>query len=880
MTLGLRPARALVVRHNALALRRLHTTRPLRAPVLNRSVTVLKYAGYFCLSSVVGVFALTTGLFVHDAFTYTDRHIERVPVNPLALHPEKGGPKNLPVVRAQVDDEEDEEQARLARKPRLVIVGGGWGAIATLQGLHPGDFHVTLVSSETFTTFTPLLPSAAQFRSLIEPVRKILARLRGHFVHGKAVDLVLSERLIEIETTSADGKTSNLYVPYDKLVIAVGSTSSTHGVPGLENCFQLKTIADAQKIRRRIMDNFEAASLPTTSPEERRRLLSFVVCGGGPTGVETAAEIYDFCQEDIMNYYPKICREEVTIHVIQSREHILNTYSEAISNYAESKFERDGVDLVTSAKVGAITPDHVIYTTKDADGNTEQRSIPTNFVLWSTGIAMNPFAERVTDLLPNQVHKKAIEVDAHLRVKGTAPGSVYAVGDCSTIETSIVSHLLDLVKEADRNEDGVIDYDEWEIMVARIKQKIPMAADHLSEVKQLFELYDKDADNSLTLNELTQLLSELGNKITALPATAQVASQQGKYVGKKLHKIARQLETSEPIDDESVSRPFRYRHLGSLAYIGNAAVFDMGSHSFMGGLVAMYAWRSVYWSESVSLRTRALLMIDWVIRGPIFASEIDQAFDMPSIVFYDVALKEVGACRSPNTLKSRYALNFKGLEYTTKWLEYPEIEDACKAIGGKPTRNKPDGTPLYTLPMIHDLNTGAVITDSFEIAVYLDKTYPAPEYPPLMPPNSGGFGLIAAFDAAMGPLLAEVFPFAFPGTHALFNPPSADYFRREREPKLGMTLEEYLPPPGSEYEKTQWAKVKASFGTIDGWIAAGGPENAFFGGHGPNYADFYVAAVLVWLSVVVSQDKWADMKTWHGGRWAKLLDSLKEYERA
>jgi NADH dehydrogenase FAD-containing subunit len=93
---------------------------------------------------------------------------------------------------------------------------------------------------------------------------------------------------------------------YDKLIIAVGSSSSTHGVPGLENCFQLKTIGDAQAIRRRIMgtfhiivagpspqfcvlDNFEAASLPTTSVEERKRLLSFVICGGGPTGVETAA---------------------------------------------------------------------------------------------------------------------------------------------------------------------------------------------------------------------------------------------------------------------------------------------------------------------------------------------------------------------------------------------------------------------------------------------------------------------------------------------------------------------------------------------------------------------------------------------------------------
>ena len=68
------------------------------------------------------------------------------------------------------------------------------------------------------------------------------------------------------------------------------------------------------------------------------------------------------------------------------------------------------------------------------------------------------------------------------------------------------------------------------------------------------------------------------------------------------------------MSDETVTSPFKYRHLGSLAYIGNAAVFDLGEYSFMGGLAAMYAWRSVYWSEQVSNRTRALLMFDWIIR--------------------------------------------------------------------------------------------------------------------------------------------------------------------------------------------------------------------------------------------------------------------------
>ena len=124
----------------------------------------------------------------------------------------------------------------------------------------------------------------------------------------------------------------------------------------------------------------------------------------------------------------------------------------------------DGVNLITNARVAAVEPDKVVYTTRGKDGKTESHEIPTNFVLWSTGIAMNPFVARVSSLLPNQVHKKAIEVDAHLRVKGAPVGDVYAIGDASTIETSIVSHLLELVDEADKNKDGKIDFEEWEIM--------------------------------------------------------------------------------------------------------------------------------------------------------------------------------------------------------------------------------------------------------------------------------------------------------------------------------------------------------------------------------------------------------------------------------
>lgn len=98
-----------------------------RSRSLHRSFVVVKYTSYFVLSAAAGVFALGAAIFIHDAFTYAEKHIERVPVSPLALHPERGGPKNLPVVNVLLADEEDEEARKLNERPKLVIVGGGWG---------------------------------------------------------------------------------------------------------------------------------------------------------------------------------------------------------------------------------------------------------------------------------------------------------------------------------------------------------------------------------------------------------------------------------------------------------------------------------------------------------------------------------------------------------------------------------------------------------------------------------------------------------------------------------------------------------------------------------------------------------------------------------
>ena len=122
---------------------------------------------------------------------------------------------------------------------------------------------------------------------------------------------------------------------YTNLRVFLGCITNPHGVKGLEHCDFLKTIDDARRIKNKVLENMELACLPTTTDEERRRLLSFVICGGGPTGVEFAAELYDLLNEDLLRSFPRIVRNEISVHIIQSRSHILNTYDEALSKYAE-----------------------------------------------------------------------------------------------------------------------------------------------------------------------------------------------------------------------------------------------------------------------------------------------------------------------------------------------------------------------------------------------------------------------------------------------------------------------------------------------------------------------------------------------------------------
>ncbi len=212
-------------------------------------------------------------------------------------------------------------------------------------------------------------------------------------------------------------------------------------------------------------------------------------------------------------------------------------------------------------------------------------------------------------------------------MNGAPLGSVYAIGDCATVQNNVADHLVHFLRSLayEKGKDPekmAISFTEWRGVAQRVKKRFPQAADHLRRLDRLFEQYDKNQSGTLEFGELRELLLQIDSKLTSLPATAQRAHQQGQYLGRKFNKLAQAAPgmAANDVDygdlDEAVYRAFAYRHLGSLAYIGNAAVFDMGGGlSFSGGLLAVYLWRSVYFAQSVSLRTRVLMAMDWSKRA-------------------------------------------------------------------------------------------------------------------------------------------------------------------------------------------------------------------------------------------------------------------------
>ncbi|KAK0215848.1 hypothetical protein EDD85DRAFT_443126 [Armillaria nabsnona] len=245
-----------------------------------------------------------------------------------------------------------------------------------------------------------------------------------------------------------------------------------------------------------------------------------------------------------------------------------------------------------------------------------------------------------------------------------------------------------------------------------------------------------------------------------------------------------------------------------------------------------------------------------------------------SLTLYDIPSTLPSKAWSPNIYKVRYVLNYKSLPHHTEWVEFPHIEGLYKRLGAEASDTKPDGvTPHYTLPLLHDHSTGALVSDSAAIARYLDKTYP--ETPSVIPKGTDALhyafneGLLSHFRAAaLWRFLAK--------SNSILNPVSEEYNRRTREATLGGQRLEDVVPKGEEKERV-WAKLEEVFGKVDAWYGKG---DRYVMGDVVSYADFTVSAWVMWFRTLfgVDSEEWKDVSRWQGGRWGALVKDLEKYE--
>ncbi|CBI33303.3 unnamed protein product, partial [Vitis vinifera] len=218
------------------------------------------------------------------------------------------------------------------KKKRVVVLGTGWAGTSFLKNLNNSSYDVQVVSPRNYFAFTPLLPSvtcgSVEARSIVEPIRNIVKKknVEIHFWEAECIKIDAENKKVYCKSsqdTNLNGE-EEFVVDYDYLVIAMGARSNTFNTPGVvENCHFLKEVEDAQRIRRSVIDCFERASLPNLTDEERKRILHFVVVGGGPTGVEFSAELHDFVNEDLVKLYPTV-KDLVKITLLEAGDHILN----------------------------------------------------------------------------------------------------------------------------------------------------------------------------------------------------------------------------------------------------------------------------------------------------------------------------------------------------------------------------------------------------------------------------------------------------------------------------------------------------------------------------------------------------------------------------
>jgi NADH dehydrogenase len=271
----------------------------------------------------------------------------------------------------------------MADAPHLVIVGGGFGGLDAAQALAGAPVRITLIDRHNYHVFQPLLYQVATASlspgDIASPIRWVLR-------HQSNVKVLLAEvRGIDVASRRIvmRGGQAETAMPYDYLIVATGAAHAYFGHPEwASRAPGLKTLDDALEIRRQVLLAFEAAE-QETDPAAARRLLTFVIVGGGPTGVELAGALAEIARQSLREDFRNIKPESARIVLIEASRYVLGTFPEPLRHAARQSLERLGVEVRTGSPVTAV----------DAEGvTTGDERIPAQTVLWAAGVAASPLA--------------------------------------------------------------------------------------------------------------------------------------------------------------------------------------------------------------------------------------------------------------------------------------------------------------------------------------------------------------------------------------------------------------------------------------------------------------------------------------------------------
>jgi NADH dehydrogenase len=402
---------------------------------------------------------------------------------------------------------------RTAKRPHVLIVGGGFAGIAAVKALRHCEADVTVVDRRNHHIFQPLLYQVAT--AVLAPA-DVAAPIRQLSARQKNVSVLLAEVIgVDLESRSVNVKypgAGDKKIPFDYLVVAAGVQSSYFG----HNEFSkyapcLKTITDAQLIRSKILSAYELAE-STDDGDERRRLMTFVLVGAGPTGVELAASIAQMAQTTLRANFRRIDPAKTSIVLLDGAKRVLPSFSESSSLKAAQRLAKLGVKVITSAMVEHIDDQGVTVGGKRIDSGT---------VLWTAGVSPSPIVKMLgvaTDRAGRACVGPFLNIDDARRI--------FVVGDAATLI-----------------QDG-----------------------------------------------------------RPLPGVAQVAIQQGRYVG---GWVSKEIGGGRP------PRPFRYFDKGNMAVIGkNFAILESGRIK-LAGVIPWFIWAFIHIMFLPQLQNRRRVQSQW-----------------------------------------------------------------------------------------------------------------------------------------------------------------------------------------------------------------------------------------------------------------------------